>query len=311
MKKLISLALALTLAMSLAACNSGESVPSETPKTSSQATSSEAPIETVNLEGEWKQSNSGSETAYQSAVIQGDVIEIYWIDEDNETRSLYWSGTAYAPEPGETEFSWDSKNDTSKTSVALLASSDDTKKFTYKDGEISYEASAMGTTATVKLKKTSDTISNPIQPAAESSEAESEPDESSQTPYKIGETWTVDGQWELTITGVDESDFRNEYSEKTPAAVYNVKFSYTNIGFEDEFSDGLFITLDDTIIDSQNQMGYSYPGEITDYTQETPVGATCNAEVCIGVDNAGSFQLIVTKYDGNSQKHTATFQIDV
>ena len=35
----------------------------------------------------------------------------------------------------------------------MLASSDDTKEFTYKDGVISYEASAMGSTKTVKLEK--------------------------------------------------------------------------------------------------------------------------------------------------------------
>ena len=38
-----------------------------------------------------------------------------------------------------------------KTGMALLASSDDTKEFTYKDGVISYEASAMGTTKKVEL----------------------------------------------------------------------------------------------------------------------------------------------------------------
>lgn len=37
--------------------------------------------------------------------------------------------------------------------MALLASGDDTKDFTFKDGVISYEASAMGTTTTVKLEK--------------------------------------------------------------------------------------------------------------------------------------------------------------
>jgi len=37
--------------------------------------------------------------------------------------------------------------------MALLASSDDTKEFTYKDGVISYEASAMGTTKKVELTK--------------------------------------------------------------------------------------------------------------------------------------------------------------
>jgi len=36
-----------------------------------------------------------------------------------------------------------------------MASGDDTKKFTFKDGEISYEAGIMGTTTTVRLRKQS------------------------------------------------------------------------------------------------------------------------------------------------------------
>lgn len=44
-------------------------------------------------------------------------------------------------------------NDTAKTENALMASSDPTKTFTYTDGEISYEVTALGTTVTVVLAK--------------------------------------------------------------------------------------------------------------------------------------------------------------
>ncbi len=134
-----------------------------------------------------------------------------------------------------------------------------------------------------------------------------------QTDFKIGETWIVDGQWELTVTGFEETQDRNEYSEKTPAAVYIVSYTWKNIGYVDEdgFMDGLYIVLDDTIIDSQGLMGYSYPGDITDYPTETPVGASCNGQVCIGVDNAGTpIKLVVTHYDGNGTKQTANFILE-
>lgn len=49
---------------------------------------------------------------------------------------------------------WNSQNNTEKTSSALLASDDETKTFIYKDGELSYSASALGTTITVKMKRT-------------------------------------------------------------------------------------------------------------------------------------------------------------
>lgn len=112
------------------------------------------PSEPINLVGTWEEKNKG-ETFHQ-ATISGDVIEIYWIMDNGETKSLYWSGSYVAPPDGHTgEYSWDSANDKSKTDYALLASGDDTKTFTYKDGEITYEASAMGTTTTVHLIQTS------------------------------------------------------------------------------------------------------------------------------------------------------------
>ncbi len=136
-------------------------------------------------------------------------------------------------------------------------------------------------------------------------------EDDAQTEYAVGETWTVDGQWSLTVTGVQETSYRNEFSDKTPEKVYIVSFTYKNIGYVDEsgIMDGLYFSLDDTIVDSTGLMGYSYPGDYT-YPQETPVGATCKAEACIGVDNAGAFKLTVTKYDGNGDKQTATFVIE-
>lgn len=134
-----------------------------------------------------------------------------------------------------------------------------------------------------------------------------------QKTYDMNETWTVDDQWELTITGVTETQDRNQFSEKTAAAVYIVNYTYKNIGYEDEVGimDGLFFDLSDGIVDATGVMGYSYPGDIVDYAQETPIGATCNAQACIGVDNPGDFKINVTKYDGHGNKQSASFQIVV
>lgn len=59
--------------------------------------------------------------------------------------------------------------------------------------------------------------------------------------------------------------------------------------------DGLFFDLENSIVNVNGIMGYSYPGDITNYPQETPVGASCNAQVCIGVDNPGSFIINVVQ----------------
>ena len=105
------------------------------------------------LTGNWKQTNSKSNSSYQVATISGNTIEIYWVSDNGDTKSLYWAGTFVAPTVADEPYKWDSKNDHSKTESAMLASSDDTKTVTYQNGVLSYEASAMGTTTTVKLEK--------------------------------------------------------------------------------------------------------------------------------------------------------------
>lgn len=126
----------------------------------------------------------------------------------------------------------------------------------------------------------------------------------------VGETWTVDGQWTLTINGAYATDARNEFSDKYPAAVYVVDYTYQNLGYEDDYSDGLYLSIDETIVDAAGQMGYSYPGDITNYPQQAPVGATCNAQACIGVSNAGPFTITVSLYDSNNNRQSQTFLVE-
>ena len=132
----------------------------------------------------------------------------------------------------------------------------------------------------------------------------------------MGQKWVVDGQWELTINSVTESSERNQYSEKNPSAVYIIDYNYTNLGyynsvFEDE---GLFFSLDgldDSVIDSGGQLGYSYSIDVAYYPQSTPIGASCHAQVAVGVDNPGNLKVKISKYDGNEKKQSATMSADV
>lgn len=142
-------------------------------------------------------------------------------------------------------------------------------------------------------------------------EASSGAKSTSQDTYKIGESYVVEGQWKITVDSVEETDDRNEYSDKKPTAVYLITYTYENIGYDDDIMNGLYISLDDGIVDSSGKMGYSYPGDISMYPQETPVGASCQAQACIGVDNAGSFKINFYTYDSNGKKQSAIFEIDV
>ena len=91
--------------------------------------------------------------SYQVATISGDTITINWVSNGGDTKSLYWAGSYVAPTEATDSYSWESANDTEQTDKAMLASSDATKAFKYENGVLSYEASAMGTTTTVKMER--------------------------------------------------------------------------------------------------------------------------------------------------------------
>ncbi|KSU67802.1 hypothetical protein AS038_01480 [Arthrobacter sp. NIO-1057] len=89
--------------------------------------------------------------AYQLATIDGDVISIDWVTNNGDTKSIYWVGSFEAPKDYTDSFTWTSTRDREATDAALMASSDDSKKITYNNGEISYEAGIMGTSTMVRL----------------------------------------------------------------------------------------------------------------------------------------------------------------
>lgn len=101
-----------------------------------------------NLVGEWE---GVTESDTHVATITEDSIEVYW--ENDGTKALYWSGTFANPKTVEQPYIFESANNKEKTENALLASRDEVKKFTYENGELSYEVSALGMTRTTKLKK--------------------------------------------------------------------------------------------------------------------------------------------------------------
>ena len=161
-KPLNSLAsVALVAALGLTGCSSSDPADSPAPAPESDAGSSSAPSEEVtpeaaaapDLAGTWKQTNSGSDDAFQAAVITADTITINWVSDGGDTESIYWVGTFTPPTDDAPPYTWTSTRDAAATDSAMLASTDDSKDFTFEDGEVSYKASAMGTTTTVRLAR--------------------------------------------------------------------------------------------------------------------------------------------------------------
>lgn len=150
-KKFAAVAFASVLAMTMLGGCAGNSASTES---SGQPAQEEAKAEPLSLDGTWKSVDNASEDSWQEATIDGDAITINWVSDNGDTKSLYWAGTVVEPtdETVDDTYTWESVNDTEQTGKALLASGDETKTFTYSNGQISYEASAMGTTKTVHME---------------------------------------------------------------------------------------------------------------------------------------------------------------
>lgn len=107
----------------------------------------------LDLTGTWTQKDAEEGSTFHEAVITEDTITINWVNIYEETRALYWAGTFDTPKDDKEPYNWISENDKSQTDRALLASGADTKSFKYKDGEITYEAAALGVTKVIHLVK--------------------------------------------------------------------------------------------------------------------------------------------------------------
>jgi hypothetical protein len=132
--------------------------------------------------------------------------------------------------------------------------------------------------------------------------------------FNLGQTWTVPGQWRLTINYATEMTDRNPYSEKNPAAVYLIDYTYENIGYESNVMGGLYMSLDmEQIVDSNGYAGYTYPNSPIYYPQVIPVGSKCHAQCCIAVDHKGTFKIYVNEYAGNdyTKNYKAIFNVPI
>lgn len=137
------------LALSLAGCASQEAPAGS----EQQPPAQEQPKAPLSLEGDWRQSNSNADDAWMEAEIADGAISIDWVSDNGDTKSVYWVGTFPAPDTTEDAYDFTSERDKAATDAALMASTADTKEFEYRDGVLSCEVSALGTTTVVRFER--------------------------------------------------------------------------------------------------------------------------------------------------------------
>lgn len=143
---------------------------------------------------------------------------------------------------------------------------------------------------------------------AELEAIQKEEEESRETKeFKVGETWEVDGKFKVTVNSVTATDYRNEFEESNPAAVYVINYTYENIGLKED----LYVDLESKVVDNAGKVASSYPGGTEKYPESVPTGAYCEAEATIGVENVGSFKDYVSVYDDDYNEYSAIFNLEV
>lgn len=110
-----------------------------------------APVEPLDLRGLWVQTDR-SEDGYVAAEIRDDgKIGIFFWIKDDPTPWTYWVGTYIAPDTDSERYSWTSVNTYSGN--GLLASTADSKDFTYENGIIEFPVTMQGKTGSVQLER--------------------------------------------------------------------------------------------------------------------------------------------------------------
>ncbi|WP_303872060.1 hypothetical protein [Acetobacterium wieringae] len=131
--------------------------------------------------------------------------------------------------------------------------------------------------------------------------------------YGPGETWTVDGDFTLSFSAVNETDFRNEFAEMNPAQVIVLTYDYTNIGHEKDVMDLYISSVSFYVIDENGEIAETYPMTGMSYPQEIPIGASSlGSQEAFGLKNPSQEVMVYVEVYGNDYvPYEAFFKLPV
>lgn len=281
---------------------------------SSETNSSAKPLD---LTGNWAQEGREFEDSYQAGYISGDRIEIFWMSDGGKTSYLYWSGTYEAPTEVTDKYTWDSKNDITRTKSALLASGDDQKTFTYKDGKLTYEASIGGNTGTMTLVQTeTDYMSNGVgtESADTSNLQEIKLNNSGHSILQSGGRTTV-------LYAVDVTNPNAEYAIKFPKILITAKDAdgkilkteemvLNGIAAGDQYTYGNSISYEGNV---PTTVEISVGNSDDDYVAQSSSGIIKSDSLTIAniSDNPGTFKTFTGEVTNNSTENLNNVAITV
>lgn len=106
--------------------------------------------------------------------------------------------------------------------------------------------------------------------------------------FKIGDEIFItndDGEYKFIITGVEETSYRNEFSDKNPERVIIISYSYENIS---QTSDLYVSDMNFKAYDSENNAMDTYPASI-EYATSVSAGRKATGQMAYGLDSAENY----------------------
>ena len=102
--------------------------------------------------------------------------------------------------------------------------------------------------------------------------------------YSVGDTVTMknsDGtdKLKVTINSVTLSNERNQYTDKNPAQVVVIDYTYENVGSD---SDIYYSSSCIKVTDEKGNLCDTYPLSLNEYPKSTPKGSKCKAKQAYG-----------------------------
>ena len=102
-------------------------------------------------------------------------------------------------------------------------------------------------------------------------------------PFKIGEEIFIkneSGEYKLVVTSVEETNYRNEFSDKKPNRVIIISYDYENISLPSDLYIG---EMNFKAYDGDNNSMDTYPADIK-YPNSVSVGRKTSGQMAYGID---------------------------
>lgn len=119
--------------------------------------------------------------------------------------------------------------------------------------------------------------------------------------YHIGDEILVDtknGSYSLCITGVHETDSRNQFCEKQADRVVIIDYNYENISHSGSRSNELFISeMAFKMYDADGNLMETYPVDVTNYPSAISPGHKASASIAYALNNDKNY--IEAEYHDN------------